>query len=71
MDRKNADSLRERNVTLAVDLARHSANGWNDAALPDDYTAIEELLHISHESLMQKLGLDIPTITTDGTPKNG
>lgn len=71
MDRKNADSLRERNVTLAVDLARHSANGWDDAALPDDYTAIEELLHISHESLMQKLGLDIPTITTDGTPKNG
>jgi HD-like signal output (HDOD) protein len=71
MDRKNADSLRERNVTLAVDLARHSANGWDDAALPDDYTAIEELLHISHESLMQKLGLDIPTITTDSTPKNG
>jgi HD-like signal output (HDOD) protein len=58
MDRKNANHPRVRNVTLAVDLARHAANGWDDAALPDDYTAIEELLHISHESLMRKLGLD-------------
>jgi len=71
MDRKNADNPRVRNVTLAVDLARHSANGWDDAALPDDYTAIEELLHISHESLMQKLGLEVPGTTTDNQAKNG
>lgn len=71
MDRKNADSPRVRNVTLAVDLARHSANGWDDAALPDDYTAIEELLHIGHEALMQKLGLEIPDTPTASTPKNG
>jgi HD-like signal output (HDOD) protein len=56
MDRNNANLPRVRNVTLAVDLARHSANGWDDAALPDDYAAIEELLHISHETLMHKLG---------------
>lgn len=37
---------RERNVTLAINLARHSANGWSDAALPDDYKDIGELLHI-------------------------
>jgi len=61
MDSSNAEHLRVRNVTLAVDLARHSANGWDDAALPDDYKAIEELLHISHESLMHKLGLDDAT----------
>ncbi|MBK9956512.1 MAG: hypothetical protein IPP18_15780 [Rhodocyclaceae bacterium] len=48
-----------RNVTLGVDLARHSSNGWNDPALPDDFVAIENLLHISHVSLMRKLGLDI------------
>jgi len=71
MDRKNADNPRVRNVTLAVDLARHSANGWDDAALPDDYTAIEELLHISHESLMQRLGLEVPGTTTDNQAKNG
>lgn len=50
-------------VALAVDLARHSAHGWDDPALPDDFKAIEELLHISHETLMNKLGLD-----ADGRP---
>jgi HD-like signal output (HDOD) protein len=58
IDRNHAEHPRVRNVTLAIDLARHSANGWNDAALPDDYRAIEELLHVSHETLMHKLGLD-------------
>lgn len=52
------DNPRIKNVFLAVDLARHSANSWDDAALPDDFKGIEELLHISHESLLHKLGLD-------------
>jgi HD-like signal output (HDOD) protein len=60
IDRNHAEHPRVRNVTLAIDLARHSANGWDDAALPDDYQAIEELLHINHETLMHKLGLDQP-----------
>jgi HD-like signal output (HDOD) protein len=60
MDRQNAALPRVRNVTLAVDLARHSANGWDDAALPDDYAAIEELLHINHEALVRKLGIPVP-----------
>lgn len=55
-----AESARERNVRLAVDLARHSANGWDDAALPDDYKAICELLHINSETLYRKLGIDTP-----------
>lgn len=71
MDRKNAENPRVRNVTLAVDLARHSANGWDDAALPDDYSAIEDLLKISHETLMQKLGRDEASTTSDIPPKNG
>jgi HD-like signal output (HDOD) protein len=58
MDSKHAEHPRVRNVTLAVDLARHSANGWDDAALPDDYAAIEDLLHVSHEFLMHRLGLE-------------
>jgi HD-like signal output (HDOD) protein len=65
MDPQNAEHPRVRNVKLAVDLARHSANGWDDAALPDDYKAIEELLHISHETLMHKLGLDLPKPADD------
>ena len=52
MDDAHADNSRIKNVKLAVDLARHSANGWDDPALPDDYAAIEKLLNISHEELM-------------------
>lgn len=60
------ESARERNVRLAVDLARHSANGWDDAALPDDYRAICELLHINSETLFRKLGIDAPSSTAPG-----
>jgi len=49
---------RERNVTLAINLARHSANGWDDAALPDDYKDIGELLHIQVQQVMAMLGSD-------------
>lgn len=62
------ESARERNVRLAVDLARHSANGWDDAALPDDYKAICDLLHISHESLFRKLGIEAPPPATPAAP---
>ncbi len=55
------ETQRELNVRLAVDLARHSANGWDDAALPDDYKAITELLHINHETLFKKLGIEGPS----------
>jgi HD-like signal output (HDOD) protein len=57
MDQQHAEHPRVRNVKLAVDLARHSANGWDDAALPDDFRAIGELLHLNHEALIQRLGL--------------
>jgi hypothetical protein len=57
MDDAHADQPRVRNVALAVNLARHSANGWTDAALPDDFAAIEKLLHISHETLISRLCL--------------
>ncbi len=57
MDQQNAEHPRVRNVKLAVDLARHSANGWDDAALPDDFTAIGELLHLDRDALMRRLGL--------------
>lgn len=44
-----ARSTRVRNVMLAVNLARHSAQGWEDAALPDDFRAIGELLRMEPE----------------------
>lgn len=58
MNDANAEQARVRNVALAVNLARHSAGGWTDAALPDDYAAIEKLLNISRETLISRL--DIP-----------
>jgi len=56
MDPEHAESPRVKNVKLAVDLARHTANGWDDAALPDDYRMIQELLHIDHENLLRRIG---------------
>lgn len=43
---------REHVVSLAINLARHSANGWDDAALPDDYQDIAALLNITPQAAM-------------------
>jgi len=61
LDPDNAEQPRVRNVKLAVDLARHSAQGWDNPALPDDYAAIERLLFLRHDQLMSKLGLQEET----------
>lgn len=58
MDDANSNHSRVRNVVLAVNLARHSANGWDDAALPDDYTEIATLLRMTPEQVMVMLGVD-------------
>ena len=52
---------RVRNVFLAVNLARHSANGWDDAALPDDYVEIGNLLHLKPEEVIAIVGADSKT----------
>ena len=46
-DNSHPDHPQVRNVIFAVNLARHSANGWDDPALPDDYRDIASLLHIT------------------------
>ncbi len=43
---------RVRNVSLAVNLARHAANGWDDAALPDDYRDIAKLLKLDTDEVI-------------------
>jgi HD-like signal output (HDOD) protein len=55
MDDAHADLPRVQNVTLAVNLARQSAKDWTDAALPDDFAAIEKLLRIDRETLIARL----------------
>jgi HD-like signal output (HDOD) protein len=58
MDGKNDQKSRVRNVVLAVNLARHSANSWDDAALPDDYRDIGKLLGMPVESVMVMIGAE-------------
>jgi len=48
-DEAAENQTRMLNVVLAVNLARHSANGWDDAALQDDYKAIGMLLRMPPE----------------------
>ncbi|HEX7635426.1 MAG TPA: HDOD domain-containing protein [Noviherbaspirillum sp.] len=57
MDDAHTEQPRIRNVKLAVDYARHTANGWNDPALPDDLRAIAALMNIDEETLKIRLGL--------------
>jgi HD-like signal output (HDOD) protein len=44
MDERYASSPRSLNVGLALAVARHSAKGWDDPALPEDFVAIGRLL---------------------------
>ncbi|MBL8276732.1 MAG: HDOD domain-containing protein [Pelomonas sp.] len=45
-DDRHADTAAVRNVLLAVRVARHSARGWDNAALPDDVRDVAELLNL-------------------------
>lgn len=51
LDPALAENPRVKNVMLAINLARHSANGWDDAALPDDYKDIGALLRMKPEDV--------------------
>lgn len=55
MDSSHAGQPRVRNVLLAVDLARHSANGWGDAAIPDDLAEIGKLLGLGRAAVIGRL----------------
>ena len=57
MDSGSAQLPRVQNVKLAVDLARHSVDGWTNAAIPNDFAAIEDFLNISRETLLARLQL--------------
>jgi HD-like signal output (HDOD) protein len=44
-----------RNVQLAIRLARHSAQGWDNAALPDDVDEIATLLNLGTQPTLNLL----------------
>lgn len=51
MDPALARTSRVRNILLAANLARHSAKGWENDALPDDYHEIAVLLRMEPEQV--------------------
>jgi HD-like signal output (HDOD) protein len=63
MDDVNTTNSRICNILYAVNLARHSANGWNDPALPSDYEDIARLLNTSAAFVKTQIR------TTDGLSK--
>ena len=64
MEDEAANEQRVKNVTLAVNLARHSANGWDDAALPDDYHDIAEFLRMDIDRAMRIIGVPAEAVTS-------
>jgi HD-like signal output (HDOD) protein len=52
---KQSRDPKVRIVHLAVRLARHTARGWEDAAIPDDLHDIAELLNLSQEHTLKLL----------------
>ena len=57
MDERQIHNPRVRTVQLANSLARHTAQGWDNAAIPDDLSAIENLLHIGRDNLLNRLSV--------------
>ena len=55
-DDEQVDQRRVSNVVLAINLARHAAHGWDDAALPDDFKAIGQLLNLNPDTVRQRVG---------------
>jgi hypothetical protein len=54
-DDRHADEPRVLSVKLAIQLARHTTNGWDNPALPDDVAAIAQLLNLSTEPALALL----------------
>lgn len=54
-DSRHTEHPSVRNVLLAIRLARHTARGWDNAALPDDLRDIGALLNLSPDATLQLL----------------
>jgi HD-like signal output (HDOD) protein len=54
-DDRHADHPRVQTVKLAIQLARHTAAGWDNPALPDDVTAVARLLNLACEPTLALL----------------
>lgn len=58
-DDKHTSHPQVRTVMLAIRLARHTQSGWDNAALPDDFADIGELLNVApHVAQAKAIALD-------------
>ena len=57
LDESRCDNPRVQNIVLAGQFARHLARGWDNPALPDDFSAIGALVHLGREPLLKRLGV--------------
>jgi len=55
MDDMHATHPRVVNVALAVNVARHSALGWDNPALPDDYAGIGKFLKLRPHEVLARI----------------
>jgi len=58
IDHDYAADPRVRSVVLAVNIARHSTHGWDNAALPDDFHEGAALLSTTPEHVMEMVGAE-------------
>jgi HD-like signal output (HDOD) protein len=65
MEDEAANEHRVKNVILAVNLARHSTNGWDDAALPDDYSDIAEFLRMDVNRAKRIIGVPAEALNAE------
>jgi HD-like signal output (HDOD) protein len=54
-DDRHAEHPSARSVMLAIRVARHTAHGWDNAALPDDTRDVARLLNLSEAAAAQVL----------------
>ncbi|HEY2926097.1 HDOD domain-containing protein [Piscinibacter sp.] len=54
-DDRHAQHPSAKSVVLAIQLARHTAKGWDNAAIPDDVHDIAQLLNLSDGATLQLL----------------
>ena len=63
IDEDHASNPRVTSVALAAAVARHSAHGWDDAALPDDFDGIGKLINMNdHAARSRVIDVAVPAI---------
>lgn len=67
-DTAAAETVQMRIVRLAIRVARHSTQGWHDAALPDDLRELGELLQLSEPHVLKLLHEIDTDADTDAPP---